>query len=243
MTQSSAAITAAAMPPSSAPTVAASSSVIFELETAPAGSGVRSLKQLPVGCEQFLPPQGSPVVICRAPSEAWYEKALPNAPSLLLSFVALIIALRANSYSRKKDTNARVQSIMDDYWLRKIVSPASIEPFIKASTDIIANLPEAGTVVTAADVQNFGQQHRKILIDLHPAFDILGVFDLKLKGKVDQSLDDFEDCLGNYIGALRLHIEQSGPAPSKADAITAMAGFRTALLKEIQNHQAKLIAG
>ncbi|MGH2376583.1 MAG: hypothetical protein ACRDIC_24385 [bacterium] len=90
---------------------------------------------------------------------------LPALPSLLVSILALLLAGLSFRYSRRKDSAARQQSIQDDFWLRKVISPAAIEPFVKFSSNVIAGLPRIdGEGISAAAVAQFFRDQQAQLI-------------------------------------------------------------------------------
>jgi hypothetical protein len=61
--------------------------------------------------------------------------------SAIVSVIALIISLGGFLYTFKKDKKERLQSIEDDYWIRKVISPIALEPLIKKITEAVSNIP------------------------------------------------------------------------------------------------------
>ena len=98
---------------------------------------------LPEGCSMVQPVETIGVAICRPSPEPLSDKLLTALPAICISLLALGVSVWSFWYNRSKDARSRLQSIEDDYWLRKVVSPMSIEPFLKHVTQMVATLPVA----------------------------------------------------------------------------------------------------
>lgn len=199
------------------------------------------LKTLPAECGAIQLAANQSVVICKPTPESMTDKFLVAAPSVGMSMVALLLSGWALLYNVRKDSLLRDLSIKDDYWLRKIVSPASIEPFVLLSSLIIAELPDAQPdAVTGVNVKDWYDQHHTSLIRLKPGFKTLELLDGGLHLKVEEQLQDFEDELATYVGSVRLHQNVGSQAPVRAATVAKLSGIRVALLRQIQVHQTSL---
>ena len=193
---------------------------------------------LPAGCNFYFPTQTTAIAICKAEKEELFDKLLPSIPSVLLSLVAVALAFASFRYSKGKDANARTQSIQDDYWLRKIVSPVSIEPFVLLCNEIVAKLPDASQQASAVDAF-YTAYHAKVL-DLRPGFLTLKLLDGTTATNAILALEAFEDALAVYCHALKHHLAVNGSLPDRPAAINELINSRLGLLRTIQKHQKSL---
>ena len=165
---------------------------------------------------------------------------MPNVPSVLISFLALFVSLAALRYNRSKDALARTQSVNDDYWLRKVVSPNSIEPFLAFGTDLSTELPptDSGAVDEAAVFK----AQRQRLGNLAMAFGNLAVVDPSLEVEVGQLVERYEDRLVAYQFAREQFVKGAGPEPSRPEALAELAGIQHDVVRCIKNHQVVTLA-
>jgi hypothetical protein len=169
-------------------------------------------------------------------------KLAPNTPSIAMSLAALVLAFMSFRYSKKKDSAARVQSIQDDFWLRKVLSPATIEPFVTLAAEIMRTLPTSENS-TQQTVKSFQDANIEKLVGLHPAFGMLELLGQKVREDVDNGLDEFEDCLTTYTGKLFEHLGDPGlPLPSREQAKFDLSEIVRLLLSKIREHQANVAA-
>lgn len=199
---------------------------------------------------QSLPPEcGSiklgvthSVIICKPIPDSMSDKLLVTVPSIAISLIALLVSYFAFRYNKTKDSTARDLSIQDDYWLRKIVSPSSIEPFEKFCTEVISELPEISPskVITYDEVKVWHTAHHKTLVRLKPSFKSLELLDIELLAKVENELFSFEDELATYVGNVGLSLKVGSKAPVRAAAATKLMTIKLNLLRHIQTHQKSL---
>jgi hypothetical protein len=199
---------------------------------------------------QSLPPEcGSiklgtthSVIICKPIPDSIGDKLIVTVPSIAISLIALSVSYFAFRYNKNKDSTARDLSIQDDYWLRKIVSPSSIEPFEKFCTEVISELPEISLtkVITYDEVKAWHTAHHKTLLRLKPSFKSLELLDIELLGKVENELTSFEDELAIYVGNVGVCLNAGGKAPVRAVAATKLMTIKLNLLRHIQTHQKSL---
>lgn len=192
--------------------------------------------KLPPGCGYIKANGATMVAICPAAREPVWEKLLASTPSLLFSLFALGISLTSYFYNRKKDKRSREQSIHDDFWIRKIISPISVEPFLKYTTELSASLP----IVTSSDehIQKYWTQQAQKIGEFILAFRTLGLIDSKLDSAVVVRLEKFDDCLGVYCGELRQHLaDKLKKLPDRDECSRTLIEITISILKLIQKHQ------
>lgn len=192
------------------------------------------------GCFVFTPAQGVPTLVCRPLQEGWAGKLVANAPSVTLSLVALVLSILAYRYNRSKDQMARMQSVNDDYWLRKVVSPSSIEPFLSFTTGLMSKLPPisaaASTTTEEADLESQLVQLRSLSV----AFGNLKVVSESLAEEVRQHVEVFEDRFVRYQFARKQFRDNGAPAPSRPEVLEELAAIQHKLLLAIKSHQTAL---
>ena len=185
-------------------------------------------------------------ILCQPSSDPVWIKMMPIIPtslSLIVSGVALIMTWRTYQYNQVKDAKARAQSIQDDFWIRKVVSPASVEPFLKLVVTLRQTLPEASTPdpEREAEIKDYFFKEVRNLNDLTSGFCSLELIDTDLHRSVEEALQDFDDCLSTYIGSLLAFlIENNSPPPDRADAIKQMNECMLRIFRSIQAHQQEL---
>jgi hypothetical protein len=193
---------------------------------------------LPSNCEAIRPETGVSVILCSAPSESFLTKLAPSTPSIVLSIVAIVLSVMSYFYTRRKDSRARQQSIQDDFWLRKVVSPVSIEPFLQFGTELLTKLPASDNDPAAA--RPAGAELLQKLRGLTQSFLALQLIGDNLHLEVEAALEKLEDRLATYLGGLDEHWNNSSPAPSRPEAIAELSLAFIAVLNPIKQHQASL---
>lgn len=195
-------------------------------------------KQLPDECGTLELSSTNMVVLCRPVKESLADKLSMIAPSLIVSLLALTLSGFSLYYTLKKDRRARLQSVQDDFWLRKIVSPVSIEPFFKLSSEIINTLPDSDC---SLDVINaWHRNHHTALLKLKPEFQALDLLSTRLFIAVDLELEKFEDLLAEYMKEIFEHVKNGKAQPLKTDTTAKLANVRHHLLHLILTHQIDL---
>lgn len=146
---------------------------------------------------------GGNAVVCalKPPATVWIGN--------IFAFFALLISIGGLLYSLRKDRKARLQSIEDDFWLRKVISPIALEPLIKKITETVSNIPEdrqsAGFDMQACD--EFGTKFQSEWNQLSCAMDALGLLSkdvLKVsRGHVSNIEDEvLRYCSNNLAGKI-----------------------------------------
>lgn len=219
--------------PASTPTVSTATP-----QASPALSKQIASAKLAENCD-FISLDGSTaaVVLCRPEEDGFWEKLYKDSPSLILSFVAIVLSIFALYFSNKQQKRGIVQSIKDDYWLRTLVSPVCIAPLIELRQEILSNFPD-GTI-GKADLQKFSALASIKLSHMQDALDNLSIVDASLVGLTRDKLTDLEDVVGDYVALLGQHINDPGavPAPDAATYRTRISSKFFEVLKPIQEHQ------
>lgn len=159
---------------------------------------------------------------------------------IVISAFALIVSISNFLYSRSKDVRARAQSIDDDYWLRRIVSPFSIEPFLKDIGEIAASLP-SGEGLNKRQVEKQWVKCTKKLETYHDKFSMLALLDRDLASNVSTKLEVISDAYTAYMGAV-INSFKSGSVqfPDIQNARSEINAEVISLLLLIRNQQQKL---
>lgn len=197
---------------------------------------------LPSGCQLVQPAAGVSVAICQQASPSAWERwgpSLPSVLSLVISVLAVGFTFRTYRYNKDKDQRSRLQSIQDDYWLRKVISPNTIEPFLKFTTELRSGLPvvSAGGAPSPEEVQQFWSDSAKRLVDFSSAFRMLELLDRQLQPAIEKCIEGIDEVLASYCGAVQAQLSNGDPAPDRHAAIQRIVGFEAALFRSIQTHQ------
>lgn len=180
-----------------------------------------------------------PLVICQSQPEPLWQKILGDAPSILFGLTALLISIVSLIHTRNNDKSTRAQSIHDDYWIRKIISPISVEPFLKYATELSASLPEKKA--TRAQVQDYWTKHAPKMVEYTLSFQVLNLVDRQLGADVVQQLEQFEDRLAEYCGTLGQYLVGGLEVPPNRDQCARdLIETTIKILKLIQKHQASV---
>lgn len=182
---------------------------------------------------------GYTVLVCQPPPDSFWVKALPSLPAFATSLVALAISGYALYYNLTKDARSRRQSVQDDFWLRKVVSPVSIEPFVKFTSDLLVNLPSTDT--PREELELFSRSRLAEYRALMVAFQALELLSGPLHQEVWGRLEALEDCMAQYFGRLDAFAKGTlAEAPSRPEAIAQLSALRLAVLEPIKVQQVAL---
>ncbi len=175
------------------------------------------------------------VAICPPTSTSF----LDSLPSLVVSIIAIVLSLATLLYNRSKDGKARLQSIRDDFWIRKIVSPISIEPFLEYTQTLAVELPSSAQ--TFQEVEDYWASNSKKLRDFYLSFQVLSVVDEELVEQVLMTLENFEDVMANYCGALMDYKKNGKRAePNRDECIQDCQAITFKIFKLIQKPQSEV---
>lgn len=104
---------------------------------APTNSSVTSNQVLStMECFQVANATSASTVVCamKLPATYWIGN--------IVAVIALVISFGGLLYTLRKDKKARIQSIEDDYWIRKVISPIALEPLIKKIAETVSAIPD-----------------------------------------------------------------------------------------------------
>ena len=196
--------------------------------------------QLPANCAVVQDVNGiTTLAVCEAPPETRLDKVVVTLPSIALSIVAVVLSIRTFVYSRSKDQAARDQSVQDDFWVRKVVAPISIEPFLRYVNELSGALPTAARA-TDAEIQQYWVDQVEKMEQFTIAFRTLALIEPTLDAAVAEKLGELEDVLASYCGELRLHLSAGAPAPDRSATVRQFTALSLAAMKLIQLHQASM---
>ncbi|MBT0571251.1 hypothetical protein KIK84_13030 [Curvibacter sp. CHRR-16] len=229
-------------PQAGAPKQAASATAKAPSTASSAPKSVEQTKSttLVVGmpCEVANGPTSAVVLMCK-PDEAWWEKGLLTLPSLITSIAALILSGLAYKYNRAKDQRARKQSISDDFWLRKVVSPVAIEPFVKFVISLSSTLPS--TTSSAEDTKKFWAAGTTNFGEFSASFFNLELISADLHKEVATLLEAMEDEFSDYCGALQQYLnDNTQPVPDHKQTLLNLGKTSRAMMQAIAKFQANV---
>ena len=140
-----------------------------------------------------------PILVSIQSQKQWYqEPALYiSLLAVAVSLISLVVNLRA---AFKKDKKARIQSIQDEFWLRKVLYPLAIEPALEYYAKMLSSTPAdrfdaASTPEAIADFKkDFEQQHSAIVAKSVT----LGILGQPLFSSIKAELEAIEDLVTDY---------------------------------------------
>lgn len=231
-------MTAASSPKAEESAVSASSSTNPDLNLG--ATKTSSGYVLPENCALVKSEEGVvAIVICSPQPEGFWPKLAPNVPSIAIALVAMYLSAKSIAYTRSKDDRARQQSIQDDFWLRKVISPVSIEPFVTFMTKLLAELPEPG-ITPVTEGKKFCEDKLRELRSLMSAFETIRLIDDKLLKDILPRLENVEDQLAVYFGELTRYWDAGEDAPSRPALVENLTASLTNVLGPIKEHQANV---
>lgn len=189
-------------------------------------------------CEVATGPTSAVVLICK-PDESWLQKGLLTLPSLLTSVAALILSALAYKYNRAKDQRARKQSISDDFWLRKVVSPVAIEPFVKFVISLSGTLPSKTS--SPEDTEKFWASAVTSFGEFSASFYNLELISADLHQEVAVLLETMEDELANYCGVLQQYLKDTTQSmPGREQTLSSLGKTSRDVMQAIAKFQANV---
>ena len=164
---------------------------------------------------------------CQSANSELCAKLLNNNPpgkdisAIAISILALLASLGGLGYNFYKDNKSRMRSINDDFWIRKIISPVTIEPLVKEILDVVANLPEdsSKTEMLPEAYKQFTETYHPKIQQLSSNLQALKLLSSTIYKDSDKALSNIEDLVLNYCGsnASQLMIPNSITINSKAE--------------------------
>ncbi|TCK96230.1 hypothetical protein [Paraburkholderia sp. BL9I2N2] len=164
--------------------------------------------------------------------------------TMVVSTLALFLSGSLAIYTLFKDRKARTQSISDDYWLRKVVSPLAIEPLIKTMLETISAIPPdccgPNFLPDALDafMSKYQQDHRIQSTNLI-AF---GLLSPKLYDPASEAFDEVEDAVITYCNSNRngLKTASGEPVEPKDKLAERIRTHLNSILQLVREYQSSL---
>lgn len=159
---------------------------------------------------------------------------LKDVIAIVISVFAFIVSIGGHFYTYRKDNKSRLRSINDDFWIRKIVSPVSIEPLIKDILDIVANLPDdcSHAHVPKDAYRNFTEKYHPKIQSLACNLMSLKLLDPLIYEKSRNNLYVIEDLVLEYCGQNSLGIRTL-----KAETSDKIIEAMLAILSSLKEYQ------
>ena len=162
-----------------------------------------------------------------------------------ISFMALLLSLGNIAYTLYKDRRARKQSIEDDFWLRKVISPLALEPLIEGVNDLLMGLPDdcSKSATESFDYRKFAQETQPKLQKLQSSMHVLAMLDKSVCQATIARIQGIEDEILNYCGknASRSKTAAGQPERSKADTKQTISNHLLGALSGIKNYQSSQV--
>lgn len=124
----------------------------------------------------------------------------PDVVARVLAVFGLCVAAGGLAYTWRKDQRARKASIEDDFWFRKVVSPAAIEPIFATVTELLSELPEPGALPEM--LRAFSVKVTKSLLKLSGSLHLLAMLSNALPAQVRTHVDACEDLITGYLDSI-----------------------------------------
>jgi hypothetical protein len=157
----------------------------------------------------------------------WYTRAA--------AFIGLCLGVFNLVFGMWKIRRDRRISIEDDFWFRKIITPATIEPLLKAFVGLVEVLPVRNTA--AEDQKTYALKVTTEFAKLYPAVQTLALFEEKLPALVTAKLVECEDVLTDYSALLTQPDASKDMLP--AQLRVALWAKLNATLRVIKDHHLK----
>lgn len=196
-----------------------------------------------VGCIKVTTSTTAVVEVCgQEPDPAWikYANLGTAATALIVSAIAVFVAHRTVQFMRYQGRQARADSVRDEYWLRTVVSPTSIQPFQAFIAELRTTLPGSTPPLVApteAELKAFAAVAVSKFNVFSMQFKSLSLIDQQLSASVESELEAIEDAFSGYVTALGSYISGGQPAPDRTDAVAKLTDGMLKLFKLIQDHQ------
>jgi len=188
----------------------------------------------------------STLLLCPSKEQGYVDKLLVSSPTLIMSGMALLLSIAAFRYNSRKDARARLQSIHDDFWLRKVLSPQTVEPLLKQLGELGSTLPPRPAVTYGGPEQTAAlelvTQHIDKIKALSVSFASMAVVDKTLAKECVEALERIEDRLTVHKFQLDQHFAGNVPSPNVTEAWTAIMEEQTKVLTAVQHYQNNVLS-
>ncbi|MFM0088916.1 hypothetical protein PQR46_18565 [Paraburkholderia sediminicola] len=160
---------------------------------------------------------------------------------MIVSTLAFLLSGGLGIYTYRKDAKARRQSISDDYWLRKVVSPVAIEPVVKFILETVASLPEdcSHSAFSVPSIDQFLKTYQNNHLAQATNLIALGLLSADLYSKASAAFDDIEDAVISFCSDNRQALKDaSGNAKhTRTHASEAVRHKLNEMLQDVRNYQ------
>lgn len=208
-------------------------------------SPAASASPLSAGCAEAKSGHALTLKLCSPePDAAWlaYVNVGTAVLALLVSCAAAYVAHRTLHFARAQDQRNRSASVRDEFWLRTVISPSSIEPFQAYMNELRATLPSVETnPPSAEDLKQFFAKTASSLNDFAIKFSALALISESLHEAIREELEGIEDAIANYVQAMTSYVPGgNAQAPSRAELQTTLTAGMVRLFKRIQEDQSRV---
>lgn len=148
---------------------------------------------------QQIPPTRPSTTVTTSAATVGPEKPV-DAWARGLSLLSLVGGIVGFSYQEWKRRRDRRNSIDDDFWFRKIISPASIEPMAKVLFELLQGIPDQSAL--QPEQKAFAQKVTVEMAKIYASLQILNLSDDSLALRVIDKLSLCEDALTEYCVGL-----------------------------------------
>lgn len=166
------------------------------------------------------------------------DKLIVTFPSALISLSALIISFMALKHTRKEHEKSRTRSIEDDFLIRKIVSPSTIELLIKYSSDLAASLPDINSNLSEQEAEDLWVSKAMELEQITVSFYLFTSICDELYKNIQIDLDKISDDLAEHFGKILMHINNpAGNPPRNSELSTKVSKSVVRIIMKLKNYQ------
>jgi len=202
-------------------------------------------EEIAAGCFKVRAGAVLAVEVCGPEQDpAWlkYANLATSGGALFASILAVLVARQALAFSRSQDQRARSRSVREDYWLRTVVSPTSIEPFQEFVSELRSSLPglQSFGQLPPADKKAVYTRTAESFTKFSFQFQSLRLIDSALANEVASELELIEDGVMMYLGELqRVDATGTGQTPDLVLALSNLSDGMLRLFQLIQDYQVR----
>lgn len=174
------------------------------------------------------------------------EKTFWDQSPAIISCLALVVSLGGVMYNalaaRSKDALARRQSINDEFWMRKVLFPLSIEPALTYYSSVETTLPKDRfqADATMEAIEKFLGEFTATQAGFRGSALAFGLMNKQLLDAVTSELENIEDVISEYCYMNRLgHDPEAGPTgpATRDETLTSLRDSVLNILKHIKSFQ------
>ena len=151
--------------------------------------------------------------------------------------LGVILSLLTMAFARWDKANERLLSVVDDYWLRTIVGPMSVEPIFKFVLETSTRLATyAAAPPEVAEWNTFLEKFKKDHRDLIVRARALAAIDAELYRCASGELDKLDDLITEHCARIQLPDKmgekKAGSSPVQVEALNVYVRLANGLIKE-----------